>query len=87
MDGILHHVDSAMYQVCQEQGDDAFAISDSADGICMQYHNCAREFCDVRNDWNLPEYTAQVYNTKDLQVHTKTGGGVVVGWGGGGGGE
>ena len=49
------------YRTCERQGSDARKILNSGDGICMQYHNCKYEFCEVsQGTWNIPEYTLRV---------------------------
>ena len=57
------------YRTCERQGSDARKILNSGDGICMQYHNCKYEFCEVsQGTWNIPEYTVTVKKVGDIQA-------------------
>ena len=56
------------YKTCTQQGSDAREISATGDGICMQYHNCRYEFCEVDSKiWNIPEYTVIAKTVQDIK--------------------
>ena len=65
--GSIHKLEENNYQVCKQQGDNAFNISDSGNGICMQYHDCSKEFCKKDNPWNIPAYSVEALNVEDIQ--------------------
>jgi len=66
--GKLHQLVSTEYATCEQQGDDAFNISKTGNGACMQYHDCSKEFCDGNSDkWNIPSYSAEVVTVADVQ--------------------
>ena len=67
LEGKLHQLMADDYPACVEKGDDAFKISNTSFGACMQYHDCSKEFCDSESKWNLPSYSAEVKNTRDVQ--------------------
>ena len=67
LNGSVHPLDKDDYGVCQKQGDNAFNISAIANGICMQYHDCSRQFCIKDNPWNIPAYSVEVLNVEDVQ--------------------
>ena len=68
LSGRLYSLQSTKYDECKAQGTNAFNISDTGSGICMQYHDCAKEFCDVNRDWNIPEYSVEAHEVKDVQA-------------------
>ena len=42
-------------------------FAEAANGICMQTHNCNREFCDSDKEYNLPAYSILVETVEDIQ--------------------
>ena len=60
-------VDPENYQTCIDAGDNAYKITKSADGICMQTHNCNSEYCNSDNELNLPAYTVRAEQVEDIQ--------------------
>ena len=40
--GSLRSLQTSDYKSCRAQGDDAFKISESGEGVCMQYHDCSK---------------------------------------------
>ena len=65
--GPLTKLQTSNYQQCEAQGDNAYKISESGYGICMQYHDCSKQFCDGNsNVWNIPVYSVEARNDDDI---------------------
>ena len=69
LSGPLTKLNTTMYASCEAQGDNAFNISKTANGACMQYHDCSKEFCEENGDWNIPAYSVEAHSSEDI---TKT---------------
>ena len=67
LNGKVHRIKSSDYMQCFRQGTSSENITSAANGICMQYHDCAREFCKKDNPWNLPGYSVEVLDETDVQ--------------------
>ncbi|MEO0686725.1 MAG: FAD-dependent oxidoreductase, partial [Cyanobacteria bacterium J06649_11] len=67
MKGSIHKLEENGYQLCVEQGTDSFNISTTGNGICMQYHDCSRQFCKKDKPWNIPAYSVEALNVEDVQ--------------------
>eukprot|EP00930_Biecheleria_cincta_P046647 TRINITY_DN32193_c0_g1_i1.p1 TRINITY_DN32193_c0_g1~~TRINITY_DN32193_c0_g1_i1.p1 ORF type:complete len:1137 (+),score=170.12 TRINITY_DN32193_c0_g1_i1:49-3411(+) len=65
--GKLHKLGIDKYGSCLALQNDAHALGSSAGGICMQYHDCGREFCSKHGMDNLPSYSVQAQSVADVQ--------------------
>ena len=65
--GTIHQLKEDNYKECIEQGDNAFNISATGNGICMQYHDCSKQFCIKNSPWNIPAYSVDALNVSDVQ--------------------
>uniref|UniRef100_A0A7M5XHT2 FAD-binding PCMH-type domain-containing protein n=2 Tax=Clytia hemisphaerica TaxID=252671 RepID=A0A7M5XHT2_9CNID len=68
LNGTLHQLSPDDYEQCEKQGDNAFNISSTGNGICMQYHDCSRQFCQSSTSWNIPAYSVEVKSVRDVQL-------------------
>ena len=68
LNGTLHQLSSGDYEQCEKQGENAFNISSTGNGICMQYHDCSRLFCQADNPWNIPAYSVEAKSVQDVQM-------------------
>jgi len=67
LNGKLTPLQTTNYQKCVEQGDNAFNISATAEGMCMQYHDCSKKFCNATNtEWTVPAYSVEAKNVNDV---------------------
>jgi hypothetical protein len=57
---------------CEILGTNAYLISDSANGLCMQAHDCAREFCSSDEEFDLPSYVVEVKTEMDVAMVRRT---------------
>ena len=65
--GTTHQLEEDDYKECIEQGGNSFNISAAGNGICMQYHDCSRQFCLKDSPWNVPAYSVEALNVGDVQ--------------------
>ena len=65
--GTIHQLEEDDYKQCIEQGGNSFNISSAGNGICMQYHDCSRQFCLKNSPWNIPAYSVEALNVNDVQ--------------------
>jgi len=66
--GSLKSLRDSSYGQCEAQGDDATKISSTGNGICMQYHDCSKQFCNKDAKWNIPAYSVEARNVADIQA-------------------
>lgn len=65
--GKLHYLDPNNYDECYAMEDDSFKIEQTAHGMCMQYHDCSKAFCQVSAAWNIPYYSVEAHNYGDIK--------------------